>query len=136
LDVNGTLAQDGRLTLGVVPCLRQLKQHVAIHMLTADTHGQQAHIDSQLDLKAHIITEGADEKAAFVKTLGAQSVVAMGNGANDAGMCKIAGLGIAVLGPEGLATALLHETDVLVRDIVVGLDLLLNPNRLRATLRA
>jgi P-type E1-E2 ATPase len=136
LDVNGTIARDGRLTLGVAPRLRDLKHQITIHMLTADTHGKQASIDSMLEMKATIITGGGDEKADFVKKLGAQSVVAIGNGANDAAMCKAAELGIAVLGQEGLAVALLHEVDVLARDIVTALDLLLFPARLRATLRA
>ena len=50
-------------------------------------------------------------------------------------MLKTAALRIAVLGPEGMAAGLLGASDVLVRDICEGLDLLLNPQRLVATLR-
>ena len=135
LDVNGTLARDGLLMADVLPRLRDLKHQITIHVLTADTHGRQASIDAQLGMTAHIISSGG-EKADYVTNLGPASVVAIGNGANDAAMCKVAGLGIAVLGPEGLAASLLREADVLVGDIACGLDLLLYPARLRATLRA
>jgi len=50
-------------------------------------------------------------------------------------MFQAAGLRIAVLGGEGIAAALLTAADILVRDINDGLDLLLSPDRLVATLR-
>ena len=45
----------------------------------------------------------AEAKSDYVETLGADTVVAMGNGANDAAMIERAALGIAILGPEGAA---------------------------------
>lgn len=62
-------------------------------------------------------------------------VAAVGNGANDAAMLREAALGIAVLGPEGLAAEALLAADVLVRDVRDALDLLLQPERLVATWR-
>jgi soluble P-type ATPase len=62
-------------------------------------------------------------------------VVAIGNGANDAAMLSTAALGIAVLGPEGTARESIEAADVVVTSIEIGLDLLLNPRRLVATLR-
>jgi len=62
-------------------------------------------------------------------------VVAIGNGANDAAMLQEAALGIAVLGPEGLAAEALLAADVVVASIEDALDLLLRPHRLVATLR-
>jgi soluble P-type ATPase len=50
-------------------------------------------------------------------------------------MLEEAALGIAVLGPEGLAVPALLAADVLVASIEDALDLLLNPRRLIATLR-
>ena len=50
-------------------------------------------------------------------------------------MLKEAAIGIAVLGPEGMASDLLETADVLVMDINDALDLLLHPKRLVATLR-
>lgn len=135
LDVNGTIAFDGKLLVGVQPRLQKLQQLLNIHLLTADTHGKQASIDTILGLKAHIITQGTAEKADYVQALGAENVVTMGNGANDVAMSECAGLSIAVLGQEGAAGVLIRTADVLVRDIGDGLDLLLFPQRLRATLR-
>lgn len=138
LDVNGTLALDGELLPGVAERLIRLRQHLQIQLITADTHGRQAEIDRQLDLQAVRTTRAtpeADQKETFVHRLGADGVVAIGNGANDALMFRAAALAIAVLGPEGLAGVALQEADVVVADIGAALDLLLWPRRLVATLR-
>ena len=50
-------------------------------------------------------------------------------------MLQEAALGIAVLGPEGLAAEALLAADVVVASIEDALDLLLRPHRLVATLR-
>jgi len=63
-------------------------------------------------------------------------VVAIGNGVNDARMLRAAALGIAALGREGLATAALQAADVVVASIEDALDLVLQPERMAATLRA
>jgi P-type E1-E2 ATPase len=141
LDVNGTLALDGALLPGVAERLAALRGELEVHLITADTHGRQKEIDRQLGLVAVILPSpppaGSQQeaKAAFVRELGAEGVVAMGNGNNDAGMVEAAGLGVAVLGPEGSATRTLTAADVVCGSINEGLDLLLHPDRLRATLR-
>jgi P-type E1-E2 ATPase len=136
-DVNGTLATDGVLLEGVAEKLAVLRERAKVHLLTADTHGGQAAIDAALGFEAHRIKPGdeSSQKARFVETLGAEGVVAIGNGANDAGMLQAAAIGIAVLGVEGLSLETLTAADVLVRDIHNGLDMLLKPKRLVATLR-
>ncbi len=138
LDVNGTLAVDGLLLPGVAERLAKLRELLALHLLTADTHGRQTEIDSELGLKAVIMRTNAPEaeqKRDYVDNLVAERVVAIGNGENDRLMLRRAALGIAVLGPEGLALAALREADVLAPNIGAALDLLLNPRRLIATLR-
>ena len=137
LDVNGTIAFDGCLIEGVSDRLRKLSSQLEIHLLTADTHGKQDEIDRELNVKAHRIRTGdeAEEKGHYVLQLGAESVAAVGNGANDVSMMDHAELSIAVLGPEGLSVETLKIADVIVRDINNALDLLLNPKRLLATLR-
>jgi len=77
----------------------------------------------------------ADQKGTLVEQLGAERVVAIGNGANDAWMLRASALGMAVLGPEGLAEEALRAADVVVASIHDALDLLLHPRRLVATLR-
>jgi P-type E1-E2 ATPase len=138
LDVNGTLALDGDLLPGVVERLRQLRHQLEIHLVTADTHGRQTQIDAVLGIVAVRLNPDrpeAEQKADFIRELGADAVVAVGNGANDVLMLREARLAIAVLGEEGLATAALYEADVLVPTAETALDLLLHPRRLKATLR-
>ena len=64
-----------------------------------------------------------------------QKVCVVGNGFNDVQMFDLAELAIAVLDTEGMYAGLLSHADVLVRAAPDALDLLLKPNRLRATLR-
>lgn len=136
-DVNGTLAVDGQLIEGVAQRIGSLRDRLTVHMLTADTHGRQALIDAQLDLKAVRIQPGgeAGQKADYVRRLGAESVVALGQGANDAGMLKEAALGICVLSLEGTAGETLLAADLVTPDINTALDLLQRPLRIAASLR-
>lgn len=136
-DVNGTLAIDGQLIEGVSRLLRGLKDRLTIHLLTADTHGRQAVIDQQVGLRAVLITPGEEsaKKRAYVEELGAEQVIAIGQGANDAGMLQAAGLGICVLSKEGTAVEALLTADILLPDIFSALELLEKPLRIVATLR-
>jgi P-type E1-E2 ATPase len=137
LDVNGTIAVDGRLVEGVAKRVAELRRSVEVHMLTADTRGRQQVIDAQLGMQAARIMpqDEAAQKASFVRELGGESVCAVGNGANDAAMLCEAELAIAVLGEEGLAVETLNAADAVVPSVTVALDLLLKPLRLVATLR-
>ena len=70
-----------------------------------------------------------------MRSLGADSVVAIGQGANDAGMLKEAMLGICIISPEGTAVETLLEADLIVPDIFRGLEILEKPMRIIADLR-
>jgi P-type E1-E2 ATPase len=137
LDVNGTLAKDGRLLDKVAKPLAALRDRLAIHMLTADTYGKQDNIDLMLGMRATRIQPGGEgeQKAEFVRRLGAEKVIAIGQGANDAAMLKAAVIGIAVLSDEGLAVEALTSADVVMPTIHDALNLLEYPTRLIATLR-
>jgi P-type E1-E2 ATPase len=136
-DVNGTLALDGRLIDGLAERITALRDRISIRLITADTHGGQARIDQQLGLQAVRLQPGneAGQKAAYVRELGAGSVMAVGQGANDAAMLKAAALGVCVLSKEGAALETLLAADLLVPDIFSALDLLDKPLRLVASLR-
>ncbi|MGB3700247.1 MAG: hypothetical protein WA997_03170 [Anaerolineales bacterium] len=136
-DVNGTLAVDGQLQDGVIRGLTNLKDRLRIHLLTADTFGRQAVIDRQLNLEAVRIEPGeeAAQKTAFVRQLGPEKVVAIGQGANDAGMIKEARLGICIISPEGAAVETLLAADMVMPDIMSAFDLLEKPLRVVAGLR-
>jgi P-type E1-E2 ATPase len=137
LDVNGTLALDGILLEGVARRLSSLRDRLNLHMVTADTHGQQSVIDQLLNLSAVRIQRGNEsaQKTEFVNSLGADSVVAIGQGANDAGMLKTAALGICILSTEGSAVDALLAADLVAPDIQSALDLLEKPLRIIASLR-
>lgn len=135
LDMDGTLTCDGRIIPGVRERLDQLRQHVEIHLLTVDTYGNQAQLEAELGFTMTVIQHGSAEKGGYVLALGADHTAAIGNGADDIAMLNAAAVRIAVLGPEGTATALLSASDVLVRDIDEALDILLYPQRLASTLR-
>lgn len=137
LDVNGTIAKDGQLIEGVAELLKELQSGLRIHMVTADTHGLQKEIDRRLALEATCIPtqNQAEAKRRYVENLGAETVAAVGNGANDAVMLERAALGIAIVGPEGCATEALRKSDIVVPHIHAALEILLHPKRLIATLR-
>ncbi len=136
-DVNGTLAVDGFVPDGINRALYNLRDRLQVHLLTADTHGRQHLIDQQLSMEAVRIQTGdeAQQKAAYVRQIGAEHVVAIGQGANDAKMLKSAQIGICVLSSEGAAVQSLLAADIVVPDIFAALELLNKPLRLVATLR-
>ena len=136
-DVNGTLATDGILIDGICEKINKLRDKLEIHILTADTHGMQTQIDEILNIRSVIISPGneADQKADYIRSLGAEFVAAIGQGANDAGMLKEARLGICILSPEGTAVETLLAADLVAPDIFKGLDILDKPMRIIADLR-
>lgn len=137
LDVNGTIALDGVVLPGVVGRIHELRTKLSVNLLTADTHGTQNAIDRELGMIGTRLEPGSEDtqKANFVQKLGPSSVVAIGNGVNDALMLEEAMIGVAVLGREGSAIAALRNADIIVTNILDGLDLILYPKRLVATLR-
>ena len=137
LDVNGTIAKDGQLIEGTKELLAELGSQLEIHLITADTHGRQEVINRELNLAAVRIPDSkqAEAKLEYVAKLGKDSVVAIGNGANDALMIEQAALGISIIGPEGAAGIAVQKADVVISDIRSALELILHSKRLIATLR-
>ncbi len=136
-DFTGTLSIDGTLLPKVREKLNEIAQILKIHILTADTFGNACVVLEGIDCEVHII-KGEDmdiQKEEYVKNLGAERVVAIGNGMNDKRMLKTAKLGIAVTEGEGCAVDALIAADIHVRSVKDGLDLLINPKRCKATLR-
>lgn len=138
-DYNGTLALDGKLIDGVAQRLKALSTKLEIHVLTADTFGLAAAQLEGLPVTLRVLAP-KETKADYLRSLRASNerTATVGNGFNDATMLdrRRVGLALAVLGPEGLSPQALKEASVLVRDVRDGLDLLLEPRRLVATLRA
>jgi len=137
LDYNGTLAIDGSLIAGVEERLNRLAEELTVYVVTADTFGKAAVNLKNTNCNLTILGKGnqQQQKAAFIKRLDAQHVAAIGNGLNDALMLEMAALGIAVVQQEGAAVKTLQNANVVFNNINDALDLLLNPLRLKATLR-
>lgn len=133
-DVNGTIALDGQLIEGVAKSLVRLRDRLELHLLTA--FGQSI-IDQQLGLEAVRISpeDEAEAKAAYVRELDAERVVAFGKGTNDAGMLQEVAVGVCVLSQESSAVDALMAADLVAPDIHAALELLEHPMRLVASLR-
>ena len=137
LDLNGTLATDGKIPSELEKKINALAGQMKIYVLTADTQGTAT--EEIREMKVELIKiEGKDSKEGkfnFLKSLDLEKTIAMGNGNNDQFILKEAGIGIAILGDEGISVIALKQADIMVKNISDALDLLLKPKRLMATLR-
>ena len=136
IDLNGTLATDGKIPFEAKEKIGALSQLVKIYILTADP--QRPANEEILGMKAELIRVlGEDSKQGkldFLRTLNPEMTVAVGNGSNDQLILKEAAFGIAVLGEEGVSVSAIQSADILVKNIESALDLLLKPRRLITTL--
>lgn len=137
LDYNGTIAVDGIMPREVANLISKLAESVDVTVLTADTYGT---VRQQCEgLGVQVLTfpkAGAAEfKLEYARELDGQ-VACLGNGRNDIGMFDEADLAIAVIDGEGACAMLISHADIVVRSTSDGLSLLLNPDRVRATLRS
>ena len=138
LDYNGTLAVDGQIIKGVRKCLEDLAGELKVHVLTADTFGKAGSMLEGIPCQLSVLPVDDQHigKLDYVKKLGSEQTVCIGNGRNDRMMLKESALGIAVVLGEGAATETLLSSDVVCTDIVSALELLANPLRLIAALRS
>jgi soluble P-type ATPase len=136
-DFTGTLSVDGKLLPGVRERLNKIAEFLHVHILTADTFGKAREELKGINCEIHIL-EGENhdiQKEDYVKILDAERVVALGNGNNDRRMLKAARIGIAVSEGEGCSVDAIMSANIHVRNALDGLGLLLNPKRLKATMR-
>jgi soluble P-type ATPase len=143
-DFNGTLAEDGCLWEGVAWRVTRVSAILQIHVLTADTYGTARRASEILQEACDAsrvagpiwerVASGRD-KEQYLQRLGAESVAAIGNGANDVDMLRAAALSICVMGSEGACTEALLACQLVVTNPIDALDVLLRPSRLTATLR-
>ncbi len=137
-DFNGTLAEGGQLINGLKNRLCSLNNDLKVHIVTADTFNTVRQEFSNTEINIEIIdkkSQGIDYKKNFIKELGKNSVIAVGNGNNDAKMLNTAELGVAVIGKEGAAVSSILNGDIIVNDIKDVFNIIDNPQKLIATLR-
>jgi len=137
LDLNGTIATDGKIPSEVKEKINSLSKKTKIYILTADTQGTASVEISDMEVELVKVSEkdSAEVKLRVLESLDPTSTVAIGNGNNDHLILKEAALGIAVLGDEGISASAMKNADIIVKNISDALDLFLKPKRLIATLR-
>jgi len=138
LDYNGTLAIDGKLLPGVKDTLIELSEKLHIHIVTADTFGRVQKEVTEIPCELSILPKENQDtgKLEYVKHLGPDITVCIGNGRIDRLMLEDAILGIVVVQEEGAAVETIQLADVMCPSIISALELLTNPLRLIATLRS
>lgn len=136
LDLNGTIATDGKISLDVKEKIKALSQKAKVYILTADTQGTAGDESKEIGIELVKIPgeDSKNKKFEFLKTLNLEKTVAIGNGNNDQLILKEAALGIAILGDEGVSGLALKNAEIIVKSISDALDLFLKPKRLIATL--
>ena len=137
-DYNGTIAKDGKVLPQIKALFEQLSKTYALHVITADTFGSVHAQLKEYDTRIKVLSSDnhTQEKAQYVKTLGSDNCVAIGNGNNDKEMLLSAAIGISILGDEGCAKDALLNSDLTCKSITEALNLLLHTKRLVATLRS
>ena len=137
IDLNGTIATDGRIPPDVKEKIKSLTKIAKIYILTADTQETANEEASGMSVELIKIPEESSKmkKFEFLKTLNLELTVVIGNGSNDQLTLKEAALGIAVLGDEGVSVSAIKNADIVVKSTHDALDLLLKPKRLIATLK-
>ena len=136
-DYNGTVAIDGKLIKDVSKNINELSSDFNFYVITADTYGT---VEKELEhtnckVITIPITDQDISKLNFVKKLGLNTTLSVGNGRNDKLMLKETILGIGVLQDEGICTETLLNSDIIVKSIFDVFTYLRDPNKLIATLR-
>jgi soluble P-type ATPase len=136
-DYNGTIAVDGKLIDGVKDLINSLAGQVDIYILTADTYGT---VEKECgDMYAKVLTfpkeNAGDSKKEIVKTLGGDRTICLGNGYNDIPMFEESIIAIGIIEGEGASGKLLSKADIVARNIIEGINIIMNKNMIKATLR-
>jgi len=140
-DYTGTLSFSGKLVTGVRDRLLRLAELVDIHIVTADSFGTAEEELNGLPLVCRRLKGEKEDvqKAHYAVGLNPRYVASFGNGNNDRLQMKVVkdagGLAIAVENGEGCALEATLNANIFVHGATNALDLLLDPTRLRATLR-
>lgn len=134
LDLNGTLTVGGVLVDGVKERIEKLKKNFSIYLFSGDTRGNGKTIADDLEIHFVKASSGEEKKQELLK-LNPETTVSIGNGLIDVEITKIARLGIVTLQSEGVHIQTLLASDIIVPNINDALDILIDDNRLIATLR-
>ncbi|MGZ5051680.1 MAG: HAD family hydrolase [Methylobacter sp.] len=135
-DYNGTIAIDGLLIPGVKEAIATLGRKLHVHVMTTDMTDLARSQLAGLPIKLVIVPPEtqAESKLDFITRLGPHTVIAIGNGRNDAQMLRAAAIGIALIQKEGAAQEAVFNADIVSTNILDALELINNQDRLIRTL--
>lgn len=141
-DYTGTHSCHGVVRRSVRTRLARLGRLVDVHVLTVDTFGTARRELARLPVELHFLKSERRqdrEKQRFVLECGPRHVAAFGNGTIDRLLLKTVrdagGLAVAVDNGEGCALDAILSANILVHGSERALDLLLEPDSCKATLR-
>jgi len=137
IDYNGTIASEGKLIPSLKNIIEKLSKKVNLYVITADTFGTVSKEIENFPIEIIKIEKENErqQKVEALKKLGSQNTISYGNGNNDKLIIKEAVIGICIMGDEGCSRETLEEADLVINSIEKGLLLLLDENKLKATLR-
>jgi len=136
IDFEGTLAMDRRVPPKAKDKINLLSKRLKIFILTQAPREVVEKALRRTEAEVIYLKEGdaSREKLDLLRHLGTDRTVAIGNGFDDASLIEEAALGICVIGKEGTATEAIEKADVVVLNVLDGLDFILKPLRQKATL--
>ena len=137
LDLNGTIALDGKIIRGVKERIIALSKNVDVIVVTADTNKNAKKLLKDLPVTLRTIEESreSEQKARLVREKGEGVTACVGNGSNDVSMLKESVIGICIVGREGASSEAMRAADLVVSSINDALELFLKPHRMKASLR-
>lgn len=137
LDLNGTVTESGDFIAGVLEDLQALRAGgFKIYILSGDTRGNLGQAFEHAPGIEAVVAKTAQEKKTFVESIGPDHTVCVGNGNIDVEMFKVAKLSICTVQAEGATTRAMLQADIVVTHIKHAIGVLLDPDKLIATLRA
>ena len=135
-DYNGTIAVDGDVNSETEKNIKKLGELLNIYILTADTYGtvnkKCGHLPAEI--KVFPGDEASKHKKEIVENLKGQTIC-FGNGFNDIEMFKSADLSVCIIDEEGCCGKIIAHSDIVVKSINDGFNLLFRTNRIKADLR-
>ncbi|HTE57910.1 MAG TPA: hypothetical protein VK694_04135 [Verrucomicrobiae bacterium] len=135
LDLNGTLSVGGVIPNGAKERLTTLKARgFKVLFFTGNTRNDadQLAADLGIDWK---LAKSAGEKRDLALQLDPDTCASVGNGLIDLELMKVVKLGIVTLQGEGVHMQTLLVSDIVIPTINDALDLFIDDQRLKATLR-
>jgi P-type E1-E2 ATPase len=135
LDLNGTLSVKGKIDKGVKPRITKLKKlGIEVILFTGDQRRLASKLCKKLGIK-FTKADSSEEKEKLFLQLDTKTTAAIGNARIDIGKFKHAALSIATLQSEGIHTAILPYIDIIVPSINDALDLFIDGDSMKATMR-